>query len=51
MAPNEEPVSRAVASPGRAVATGALWTLFYYVLLLAVMVYWQGSGLFLYEGF
>jgi hypothetical protein len=26
-------------------------TLFYYLLLLAVLLLWRGSGLFLYEGF
>jgi hypothetical protein len=28
-----------------------LRTLFYYLLLLAVLILWRGSGLFLYEGF
>lgn len=26
-------------------------TLFYFLLLLAVLMLWRGSGLFLYEGF
>ncbi|MGN6107431.1 MAG: hypothetical protein ACTHU0_20140 [Kofleriaceae bacterium] len=26
-------------------------TIFFYVLLLAILVLWRGSGLFLYEGF
>lgn len=33
------------------IGRGALRTLIYYVLILAVLMYWQGSGLFIYEGF
>jgi hypothetical protein len=51
MAPNEAALPHAVTGTAQAVWRGALWTLVYYALLLAVLVYWQGSGLFLYEGF
>ena len=50
MAPHEEAVRQPV-NPLSGLVKGALLTLFYYLLLLAVLVYWQGSGLFLYEGF
>jgi hypothetical protein len=33
------------------IARIVLRTLFYYLLLLAVLILWRGSGLFLYEGF
>ena len=26
-------------------------TLFFYILLLAIVLWWEGSGLFIYEGF
>jgi len=41
-------------------ATSTIWrevgritarTLFYFLLLLAVLLLWRGSGLFIYEGF
>ena len=35
----------------REIARAALRTLIYFVLVLAILICWQGSGLFIYEGF
>jgi hypothetical protein len=35
----------------RELGRGALRTLFYYLLILAILLLWQGGGLFLYEKF
>jgi len=51
MAQNEEAAAGPVSGLMATVLRGALWTFVYYLLLLAVLVYWRGSGLFLYEGF
>jgi hypothetical protein len=44
MSPATSPIWREV---GRITAR----TLFYFLLLLAVLLLWRGSGLFIYEGF
>jgi len=35
----------------REVARIVLRTIFFYLLLLAVLLLWRGTGLFIYEGF
>ena len=35
----------------REIARIALRTLFYYLLLLAILLMWHGGGLFIYENF
>ena len=35
----------------RPLLRGVLLTLFYFSLVVAILVLWQGSGLFLYERF
>lgn len=40
-----------MTSIAKEIGRGALRTLAYYVLILAILMYWQGSGLFIYEGF
>ena len=35
----------------KSILRGAGRTLFFYLLILAILIMWQGSGLFIYEGF
>ena len=44
MAPEQGGVDRPLSTAGSAVLRGAFWTVFYYLLAAAVLVYWQGSG-------
>ena len=33
------------------IARGAIRTLIYFLVVLAILLFWQGSGLFIYESF
>ena len=32
-------------------ARGAMWTVVVFLIVVVLLVMWQGSGLFIYEGF